>query len=223
MPRGRRSRRGWVGEELLQRGHEVLRGQAVQVQQRQDLADLPDRHASGGSASRDSSTGFEHCSRDVGQRAAYCRLSIMTTACSSRTLAGHIHSSNRHLPVTAHAPIIVQRVVAVQQHDRARRGHRAHPRGALVTYVGWRWIFYVNVPITLAGIVLAIRVVPDLRQGRRRRLDVIGVPLTVAARPGPPPLPSSSCSAPRVALLLRRRESNRQVTFTPRSAPRVGS
>ena len=49
--------------------------------------------------------------------------------------------------------------------------------GVLVTYVGWRWIFYVNVPITIIGIVLAIRVVPDLRLGRRHRLDIVGVVL----------------------------------------------
>ena len=46
--------------------------------------------------------------------------------------------------------------------------------GVLVSYVGWRWIFFVNLPITLTGIVLAVRVVPDLRLGRRHRLDVIG-------------------------------------------------
>jgi EmrB/QacA subfamily drug resistance transporter len=53
--------------------------------------------------------------------------------------------------------------------------------GVLVTYAGWRWIFYVNLPITLAGIVLAFRMVPDLRFGRRHRLDVTGVAL---ATPG---------------------------------------
>jgi EmrB/QacA subfamily drug resistance transporter len=53
--------------------------------------------------------------------------------------------------------------------------------GVLVTYVGWRWIFYVNLPITIAGIVLAFRVVPDLRLGRRHRLDIAGVAL---ATPG---------------------------------------
>lgn len=49
--------------------------------------------------------------------------------------------------------------------------------GVLVTYVGWRWIFYVNLPITIIGIVLAVRLVPDLRLGRRHRLDIVGVVL----------------------------------------------
>lgn len=47
--------------------------------------------------------------------------------------------------------------------------------GLLVTYVGWRWIFYVNLPIAIVGIVLALRLVPDLRFGRRHRLDIVGV------------------------------------------------
>lgn len=56
--------------------------------------------------------------------------------------------------------------------------------GVLVTYVGWRWIFYVNLPITIAGIVLAIRVVPDLRLGRRHRLDLVGVMLATLGLAG---------------------------------------
>jgi EmrB/QacA subfamily drug resistance transporter len=49
--------------------------------------------------------------------------------------------------------------------------------GILVTYAGWRWIFYVNLPIAIAGIVLAFRMVPDLRLARRHRLDIVGVAL----------------------------------------------
>ena len=49
--------------------------------------------------------------------------------------------------------------------------------GVLVTYVGWRWIFYINLPITIAGIVMTLRVVPSLRPGRRHRLDTVGVAL----------------------------------------------
>lgn len=48
--------------------------------------------------------------------------------------------------------------------------------GILVTYAGWRWIFYVNVPIALAGIAAA-PMVPDLRLGRRHTLDTVGVAL----------------------------------------------
>jgi EmrB/QacA subfamily drug resistance transporter len=49
--------------------------------------------------------------------------------------------------------------------------------GLIVTYLDWRWIFFVNVPIGLIGIVLAFALVPDLRPGRRHRLDLVGVGL----------------------------------------------
>lgn len=47
--------------------------------------------------------------------------------------------------------------------------------GALTTYVNWRWVFFVNLPIAVAGIVLAFVYVPDVRTGRRHRLDLVGV------------------------------------------------
>src|SRR4051794_6353662 len=40
---------------------------------------------------------------------------------------------------------------------------------------GWRWIFFVNVPIGLVALVLAARLLPR-RAGRRRpRIDLVGV------------------------------------------------
>ncbi|MDT7742656.1 MAG: hypothetical protein QOE59_1734 [Actinomycetota bacterium] len=41
---------------------------------------------------------------------------------------------------------------------------------------GWRWVFYVNVPIGLLALVLAARLVPSTRVGRVRdiRLDLVG-------------------------------------------------
>lgn len=56
--------------------------------------------------------------------------------------------------------------------------------GVLVTYAGWRWIFYVNVPIALTGIAMALRMVPDLRLGRRHRLDIVGVALATMGLAG---------------------------------------
>jgi len=56
--------------------------------------------------------------------------------------------------------------------------------GVLVTYAGWRWIFYVNLPITITGIVLAFRVVPELRPRRRHRLDIVGVVLATLGLAG---------------------------------------
>lgn len=49
--------------------------------------------------------------------------------------------------------------------------------GLLVSTAGWRWIFFVNVPIGAAVLVMAVRFVPDIRPGRRRKLDVVGVVL----------------------------------------------
>ena len=49
--------------------------------------------------------------------------------------------------------------------------------GLIVTYLDWRWIFYVNLPIGILGILLALLLVPDLRPGKRHRLDLIGVAL----------------------------------------------
>ena len=52
--------------------------------------------------------------------------------------------------------------------------------GILVTWVDWRWIFYVNLPIGVVTLVLALLVVPDLRPGRRAGLEVVGVLLASA-------------------------------------------
>ncbi|HEX6489497.1 MAG TPA: DHA2 family efflux MFS transporter permease subunit [Candidatus Dormibacteraeota bacterium] len=47
--------------------------------------------------------------------------------------------------------------------------------GWLVTSFGWRWIFYVNLPIGIVTLVLALLWVPDLRVGLRHKLDWLGV------------------------------------------------
>ena len=52
--------------------------------------------------------------------------------------------------------------------------------GFLVTYVDWRWIFYVNVPVGIIALLGAIFIVPDLRPGRRHQLDLVGVVLASA-------------------------------------------
>jgi EmrB/QacA subfamily drug resistance transporter len=53
--------------------------------------------------------------------------------------------------------------------------------GLLVTDLSWRWIFFVNLPIGVAVLLAADRLVPDLRPGRRHRLDLAGVALVTAA------------------------------------------
>jgi EmrB/QacA subfamily drug resistance transporter len=42
---------------------------------------------------------------------------------------------------------------------------------------GWRWIFYVNVPVGAIALLLGIRLLPRVAPGRRERLDLPGVAL----------------------------------------------
>jgi EmrB/QacA subfamily drug resistance transporter len=49
--------------------------------------------------------------------------------------------------------------------------------GLLVDSVGWRWIFYVNVPVCLVALALSFRVIPDGAQRVDRRLDLLGLAL----------------------------------------------
>jgi EmrB/QacA subfamily drug resistance transporter len=49
--------------------------------------------------------------------------------------------------------------------------------GLIVSNWGWRWIFYVNIPIGVALVVAAFVFVPDLRLGKSHRLDIPGVAL----------------------------------------------
>jgi EmrB/QacA subfamily drug resistance transporter len=49
--------------------------------------------------------------------------------------------------------------------------------GVLVDGLGWQWIFFVNVPIGVFGVLLAMRLVPELST-RKQRFDVLGVVLS---------------------------------------------
>lgn len=53
--------------------------------------------------------------------------------------------------------------------------------GFLVTHLSWRWVFYVNVPVGIITLILAALIVPDIRPGRKHRLDIAGVLLATAA------------------------------------------
>ncbi|MFC5662269.1 MFS transporter [Kitasatospora misakiensis] len=46
--------------------------------------------------------------------------------------------------------------------------------GALVAAFGWRSVFWVNVPVVLAAVLLSARFVPESRAPRARRLDLPG-------------------------------------------------
>ncbi|GGX14854.1 MFS transporter [Pigmentiphaga litoralis] len=50
--------------------------------------------------------------------------------------------------------------------------------GFLVTYTSWRWIFFINVPIGLLGVVLVLRHIKNIDGGQAQPLDVIGFILT---------------------------------------------
>src|SRR5262245_4529578 len=52
--------------------------------------------------------------------------------------------------------------------------------GLIVTYLNWRWVFYVNVPIGLVAVVATFLVVPDLRPGRGASVEPVGVLLPSA-------------------------------------------
>ena len=47
--------------------------------------------------------------------------------------------------------------------------------GLIVTYVSWRWIFWINVPTGVIAIVGALRVLRDYGERTRRRLDLLGM------------------------------------------------
>ena len=51
--------------------------------------------------------------------------------------------------------------------------------GALVDSVGWRGIFWVNIPVGIAAIVLTALFVPESRAARHRRLDPVGQVLVI--------------------------------------------
>jgi EmrB/QacA subfamily drug resistance transporter len=53
--------------------------------------------------------------------------------------------------------------------------------GLLVTAFDWRYIFFVNLPIGVVVLALSFILIPDLRLGRRHRLDIGGVLLATVA------------------------------------------
>src|SRR5690349_14030853 len=52
--------------------------------------------------------------------------------------------------------------------------------GAIITYIDWRWIFYINVPIGILALVATFLIIPDLRPGRQHGWDVVGIVLATA-------------------------------------------
>jgi EmrB/QacA subfamily drug resistance transporter len=50
--------------------------------------------------------------------------------------------------------------------------------GLIVTYASWRWIFFINIPIGVLGVVLVNLLVTDLKEIGRRPFDFSGFALT---------------------------------------------
>ncbi|MFY9995359.1 MAG: MFS transporter [Leclercia sp.] len=56
------------------------------------------------------------------------------------------------------------------------------PLGGFITsYADWRWIFFINVPLGLIAIVLALRIIPDIYEETRRPFDIPGFIATSVA------------------------------------------
>jgi EmrB/QacA subfamily drug resistance transporter len=49
--------------------------------------------------------------------------------------------------------------------------------GVLTTYASWRWIFYINIPFGLVGVVLALCVIDETRPENHSRFDFLGFTL----------------------------------------------
>jgi EmrB/QacA subfamily drug resistance transporter len=53
--------------------------------------------------------------------------------------------------------------------------------GFLVTYLSWHWIFYINVPIGIAGIVLVTLFIDEMKEPTRTKFDLLGLVLSGTA------------------------------------------
>ncbi|HBX12025.1 MAG TPA: MFS transporter, partial [Leclercia adecarboxylata] len=53
--------------------------------------------------------------------------------------------------------------------------------GFITSYANWRWIFFINVPLGLIAIVLALRIIPDISEETRRPFDTPGFIATSVA------------------------------------------
>src|SRR3984885_8452772 len=50
--------------------------------------------------------------------------------------------------------------------------------GFIVTYLSWHWIFYINVPIGIAGIVLVTLFIDEMKEPTRTKFDLRGLVLS---------------------------------------------
>ena len=50
--------------------------------------------------------------------------------------------------------------------------------GFIVTYLSWRWIFFLNIPIAIMGVILVTKYINDIKEEDAGKLDWIGMILT---------------------------------------------
>jgi MFS family permease len=50
--------------------------------------------------------------------------------------------------------------------------------GAIVTFANWRWIFFMNLPIAVTGLILVYLHVPEVREQDAPPVDILGMLLT---------------------------------------------
>jgi EmrB/QacA subfamily drug resistance transporter len=46
--------------------------------------------------------------------------------------------------------------------------------GLLIELISWRWVFFVNIPIGIVGVILALRFVPNIKNEKGQRFDYWG-------------------------------------------------
>lgn len=78
--------------------------------------------------------------------------------------------------------------------------------GMLVEYLGWPFIFWMNVPVGLVGLALAWRLLPDSRASGHHRLDWVGLLL---ASPGVALLTFGLAEIPDTAVSGTQRSTSR--------------
>jgi EmrB/QacA subfamily drug resistance transporter len=55
--------------------------------------------------------------------------------------------------------------------------------GLIVQNISWRWIFYVNVPVGVMGVIAALRILPSSERGGAGRIDALGLGLMATGLP----------------------------------------
>lgn len=53
--------------------------------------------------------------------------------------------------------------------------------GLITTYASWRWIFFLNLPLGIAGVALALKVLPQMKAEKREPFDLTGFAVTGAS------------------------------------------